>query len=513
MCKKISKLMLVLLVTIFAVSITTSAVFAQANMYPAKKAAVDWVDANQARMEKLSKAIWSYAELPWQEFKSSAALREFLKDNGFRVDDVPGFPTAFKATYGSGKPVIGIMGEFDALPMTSQKAGVTKRDPLVAIGNEAGPGHSCGHSYFGVGSAGAAVAAAKAMEKNGIKGTIIMLGTPAEEGGEGKTYLSKAGFFKNPNIDVILTWHPGDSNQTEPQSNNARYSVKYAFTGKTSHAGSAPEKGRSALDAAVITDVCVQYIREHMKEANRIHSVFTKGGVSPNVVPDFAEIWYFVRAPEITELKDLFRRVTNCAKAGALGTDTAMKMDIKTVTWNYLPNLTLAQISWDNLNLLRVPQFTDEEQAWAKEVQKNAGLPQRGMDAKIGPRPTKIGKASTGSSDDGNVTWVIPGGRICGVATYPLAAAGHSWQIATGGNHTTGMKGMIKASQVIAATAVDLVTYPKLISEITKEWKERKGGIEYEDLLAPDSTPSFQEYAPEMRRFIPLLEKHYLSPK
>lgn len=491
------------LVTILVLSLGLGT-FAQAvevppaEMYPAKKTAVDWVDTNKDQITKISRAIWNYAELGWQEFKSSAELQDFLKANGFKVEGVPGLPTAIVATYGQGKPVIGILGEYDSVAMCSQKAGVPYQDPLVAIGSEVGPGHGCGHNLYGTGSAAAAIAVSKAIKEQGLSGTVKFFGAPAEEILEGKIFMAKEGAFDG--IDTVLTWHPGSSNRMSAGSCLALSSVKFSFVGKTAHAGSSPEKGRSALDAVMIMDVAVNYVREHMIEADRIQCVITSGGIQPNVVPDYAEVWYFLRAPDVVELKDLLRRVTLCAEAGALASETKMSRYIVTGTWPVLPNLSLTQLGWDNLNLLGIPQWTEEEVNFAKEVQKNAGLSQKGLATTLSPRPTGIGGQGRYSTDMGDVSWITPSSSFR-VAGNIIGAVGHSWSIVTSTGMEIGEKGMLKAAQVIAASAIDLLTNPELLKEAKREWEEGRKDTQYETLLGPESKPSLDYFKTEMKKF------------
>ncbi len=504
------KLMVILLAVALTITMTSTILFAETEMYPEKKTAVDWLDANKGRLIKLSDAIWSYAELGWREFKSSKAHQDFLQENGFKVQTVPGLATAFVATYGSGSPVIGILGEFDSVAMSSQKASVPFQDPLAAIGDEVGPGHGCGHNLYGTGSFAAAVAIAKAMDRYGLKGTIKAFGTPAEEILEGKIYMAREGVFDD--CDVILSWHPGSSNRIGASSNLALISVKFSFTGKTAHAGTSPDKGRSALDAVMITDVAANYVREHMIEGDRIQGVVTKGGMQPNVVPDFAEMWYFLRSPDVPEVRDLLERITNCARAGAIATDTEMKRQIVTGSWDKLPNLRLAQLSWDNLDMLGIAEWTSEEVAFAKELQKNMGKPEVGLATTLGARPSKIGSKGRYSSDAGDLSWIAPMGGGASASGVP-GTTGHAWSAVSAYGSSIGTKGMVKAAQVIAAMAIDLLTHPEILKEATAEFKERSKGVRYETLLDPDSRPSLDYFAPEMERFGPVMEEYYTSPK
>ncbi len=510
MYRKISKVMVALLVVALAITMTSTILFAEAEMTPAKKTAVDWIDANEGRITNISKAIWSYAELGWQEFKSTKALQDFVVENGFKVQTLPGLATAFVATYGSGSPVIGLMGEFDSVAMSSQKEGVPFQDPLAAIGDEVGPGHGCGHNLYGTGSAAAAVAIAKAMDRYGIKGTIKLFLAPAEEILEGKIYMARDGVFDG--VDTILTWHPGSSNRISTGSCLALVSVKFSFTGITAHAGSSPHKGRSALDAVVLLEVAANFVREHMVEMDRIQGVITKGGMQPNVVPDFAEIWYFLRSPDVTEGNDLLKRVTNCAKAAALATDTQMKREIVTGTWDLLPNLRLAQLGWDNLDLIGIPEWTSEEVAWAKELQKNMGTSEVGLPTTVGGRPTGVGSKGRYSTDMGDISWIAPSISYR-VASGVPGTTGHAWSAVVAYGSPIAYKGMLKVAQLLAISALDLFTHPEILDEVKAEFKERSKGVTFKSRLEPESKPSLGYFKAEMARFDPLMEEYYTSPK
>jgi aminobenzoyl-glutamate utilization protein B len=309
------------------------------DLTPAMKDAISWIDQNKATYDEIAKYIWDNPELSMVEFKSSAKLQEYLAKNGFKLEKgVAGMATAFVATWGSGKPVIGIMGEFDALPNLSQEAGVTSKKPITPGAS----GHGCGHNLFGTSSATAAIAIAKAMEKHGIKGTVKFFGTPAEETLVGKVYMNRDGVFDG--CDVIMDWHPGDTNSAGYSSLLAMDNIKFRFYGRSSHAGAAPHAGRSALDAVELMNAGANFMREHVVQEARIHYVITKGGEAPNIVPPFAEVWYYFRAPRRAQVDDMRAWLIDIAKGAGLMTQTRMEYQLLTAVYERLTNKALAQM-------------------------------------------------------------------------------------------------------------------------------------------------------------------------
>jgi aminobenzoyl-glutamate utilization protein B len=262
----------------------------------------------------------------------------------------------------------------------------------------------------------------------------------------------------------------------------------------------------------MIMDVAANYVREHMVEMDRIQGVVTKGGVQPNVVPDFAEMWYFLRSPDVAEGNDLLKRITNCAKGAAIATDTEMKREIVTGTWDKLPNLRLAQLGWDNLDLIGIPEWTSEEVAWAKELQKNMGTPEVGLPTTVGGRPTGVGSKGRYSTDMGDVSWITPSASYR-VASGVPGTTGHAWSAVVAYGSSIGYKGMLKVAQLLAISALDLFTHPEILDEVWAEHKERTEGVTFESRLEPDSKPSLDYFKAEMARFDPLMEEYYTSPK
>lgn len=421
--------------------------------------------------------IWDYAEVGYKEQKSSALLQQTLKDNGFKVTaGIAGIPTAFEATYGSGSPVIAILAEYDALPGMSQQA-IAEKSPVV--GQSAG--HACGHHLFGVASVAAGVEIKKLIENKAFKGTIKVLGCPAEEGGSGKVFLVREGYLKD--VDVAIHWHAGDRNSVTTMSALANKSAKFKFSGFSAHAAAAPEKGRSALDAVEAMNMMVNMMREHIPQESRIHYVITSGGKAPNIVPDFAEVYYYVRHPKKDIVVDVFDRVVNAAKGAALGTGTTMSYDIIGGTHDLLINNELAKVMQTNLDQIGGVQYTAEEMAFGKKIQESFtfSYPDLSTASEVMPLVLKD-YAGGGSTDVGDVSYAVPTVGMRAAAWVPGVPA-HSWQAVASGGTEIGTKGMLVAAKSMAFTAVDLYTNPQLIEAAKKEFKEKLGDYQYKALL------------------------------
>jgi len=397
--------------------------------------ALKHIDANTTTYAEAAMQIWNFAELGYQEYQSSALLQKTLKDAGFKISTgVAGMPTAFIAEYGSGKPIIGILGEYDALPGLSQ-AIVPEEKPI-----EAGePGHGCGHHLFGVGSAAAAIAVSEWLTKTKTTGTIRYYGTPAEEGGGGKTYMVKAGMFDD--VDAVLHWHPSNNNSANASSSLANKSAKFRFYGTSAHAAGAPWFGRSALDGVESMNYMVNMMREHIPVESRIHYVITEGGKAPNVVPAFAEVFYYCRHPDMDMVKQNFEWIVKAAEGAAMGTQTRMEYEVIHGLYNVKPNETLSKVMNKNLNLIGGYEYNDEERAFAEKLQEtliapsnlantNAVMPYRVEEDGIG-----------GSTDVGDVSWVVPTAGMR-AATWVPGTSGHSWQAVAAGGTSIGTKGM-----------------------------------------------------------------------
>ena len=425
--------------------------------------------------KKIALSIWDYAELGFKESKSSALLQTALKDNGFTVEaGVAGMPTAFVATFGSGSPVIGILAEYDALPGISQGNSQTK----TAIANKTS-GHACGHHLFGTGSVAAGIEIKKLLEIGKIKGTIKVFGCPAEEGGSGKVYMVREGLFNN--VDVALHWHAWDNNSVMNTSALANKSAKFRFYGIASHASVSPEKGRSALDAVEAMNNMVNMMREHVPQETRIHYVITNGGKAPNVVPEFAEVYYYIRHPDKTMAVSIFDRIEKAAEGAALGTQTKMDYEIIGGTHDLLINKTLALNMQTNLEKVGGVIYTNEDIDYAKEIQSSFLEKFPSIDNAAVVTPLHIDK-DQGSTDVGDVSYVVPTVGVFTASWVPGTSA-HSWQAVASGGTDIGIKGMLVASKTLAFTAIDLFTNPALIKKAKEEFIQTKGNYQYKALL------------------------------
>jgi aminobenzoyl-glutamate utilization protein B len=442
-----------------------------------KEAALNSLSANYEADKKTALQIWDFAEVGYKENKSSALHIQHLKEAGFTVETgVAGIPTAFVATYGSGSPAIGILAEYDALPGLAQNAVPEKS---VIAGKNAG--HGCGHHLFGTASVSAGIAIKELIAAGKLKGTIKVYGCPAEEGGSGKVFLVRAGLFND--LDAVIHWHPDDVNGVTTTSALANKSAKFKFYGISAHAAAQPEQGRSALDAVEAMDNMVNMMREHIPQETRIHYVITNGGKAPNVVPDFAEVYYYVRHPKRKDVVEIFDRVVKAAEGAAMGTGTTMKYDIIGGTHDLLINKTLAEVMQSNLEKVGGVNYTEAEKAFAKKIQPTfIGAPVA-MEAAATVKPLSyVVEGNNGSTDVGDVSYVKPtvGMRA---ATWVPGTPAHSWQAVASGGTEIGTKGMLVASKTMALTAIDLMSNPALIQKATEEFKAGIGDYKYKALL------------------------------
>ena len=426
--------------------------------------------------KKTALQIWEYAEVGYKEVKSAALHVQHLKDAGFTVETgVAGIPTAFVATYGTGSPAIGILAEYDALPGINQSTSA-ERDPIV--GKNAG--HACGHHLFGTASVSAGIAIKELIAAGKLKGTIKVFGTPAEEGGSGKVFLVRAGLFNN--LDAVIHWHPDDVNAITTTSALANKSAKFKFYGISAHAAAAPDQGRSALDAVEAMDNMVNMMREHIPQETRIHYVITNGGKAPNVIPDFAEVYYYVRHPKRKDVVEIFDRVVKAAEGAALGTGTTMKYDIIGGTHDLLINKTLAETMQANLDKVGGVNYTEAEIAFAKKIQPTMVAPiDMATAAQVKPL-TYINEGNSGSTDVGDVSYALPTVGLR-AATWVPGTAAHSWQAVASGGTEIGTKGMLVASKTMAMTAIDLMSNPVLLAKAMEEFIKSKGDYKYKALL------------------------------
>lgn len=449
-----------------------------------------FIDAGRERFAAVALQIWEFAEVGYQEARSSALLQQELRKAGFMVESgVAGMPTAFVASYGKGKPVIAILAEFDALPGITQDR-VPERKPLP--GKDAG--HACGHHLFGTGSTAAAIAVKEWLAASGREGTVRLYGTPAEEGGAGKVYMVRAGLFKD--VDAVLHWHPSDRNDASPSSSLANKSAKFRFHGFSTHAAGAPERGRSALDGVEAMNYMVNMMREHVPQETRIHYVITSGGSAPNVVPDFAEVFYYVRHPDPAQVNALFERVRKAADGAAMGTGTTVDYEVIHGLYPLLPNEALARVMDRNLHKVGGIQYTPEEQAFAEKLRSSfdAPAPPLSLAAEIAPYEMKDGG---GSTDVGDVSWVVPTAGLR-TATWVPGTPAHSWQAIAAGGTTIGIKGMMVAAKTMALTAIDLIANPKVLADAAAEHRKRVGSdFNYRPLLGDRQPPLDYRKKPE----------------
>lgn len=442
----------------------------------------DNLDKNFSRYTEVAKEIWDYAELGFLEDKSTAALQGLLAQEGFKIDKgVAGMPTAFVATYGSGKPVIGILAEFDALPGLSQQAQPTK-SPVA----EGGSGHGCGHNLFGTASSASAIALKTWLAQSKRPGTVKLYGTPAEEGGAAKVYMARAGLLEG--VDAVINWHPSSQNNASAQTCLAVIQGMFRFYGVSAHAAAAPDRGRSALDGVEAMDYMVNMMREHVPQESRIHYVIKKGGEVPNVVPDYAEVEYIVRSPKVEDVKNLWARVVKAAEAGAMGTETNVKVEIISGIYNLLPNETLAKLQYENLKKVGGVIYTPEEEAFAKKMQESFNFKAPPISEAQKVQEYKVGFFPA-STDVGDISWLVPTAGL-GTATAVPGTPGHSWQNVACSGMSIGFKGMINAAKVMAMTGVDLFMDPSLIAKAKGEFEAKRGkDFKYESLIGDREPP------------------------
>jgi aminobenzoyl-glutamate utilization protein B len=472
-----------------------------------KRTVLDWLSKPETieKFGHISDAIWGYAELGLQEFRSSKLLADTLEAAGFTVErGLAGMPTCFVATYGSGEPVIGLLGEFDALPMLSQKGRVARKDPVV----EGAPGHGCGHNAMCTAAAAAAIAVKESMIAHGFKGTIKVFGSPAEEIVVSRPYMIRAGLFEG--VDAVIDNHASQGFATGYGVNgNALFSAIFTFKGKTAHAAGAPWLGRSALDAVEIMDVAANFLREHLPLSHRLHYVILEGGEAPNVVPDKASVWYYVRNTD-ERLEDMYERVVNCAKAGALAAGVELSsVRVLGAIHQQHANKAAAELFQKNIELVGMPAWTDEEQAFAKALQKELGAKETGMPSKVDAlEPPATGGAFVGggSSDVGDVTLIAPTATITFPGWVP-GAIGHHWSTVAAGYGSTAWKGLNAGAKAIAASAVDLLTKPEELAKLRKEFEEYSKTHPYKPFLPADATPPNDLNKALMDKYRTLLEQ------
>ena len=425
------------------------------------------IDERFNEHQEIALEIWDLAELGFLEVESTALLQEKLKEQGFAVEiGVAGIPTSFVAEAGSGKPVIAFLAEFDALPGITQTASPVREE----IPGKAG-GQACGHHLFGTASLGAAVAVKEWLEENNLPGTVRVYGTPAEEGGSGKVYMVREGLFDD--VDAVLSWHPGNVNRASLAPTLANRSARFNFHGLSAHAAAAPEKARSALDGVESFNFMINMMREHVPQETRIHYVITSGGEAPNVVPDFAQVYYYVRHPDPNMVREIWQRLEAAAEGAAAGTGTTVDIEIMHGNLSLLPNRVIAGLMQANLESLGGLTYNAEEQAFAEQVYSSLDKPEFALGSEAEIQAMETG-TSMGSTDVGDVSWTVPTAEFT-TATWVAGTAAHSWQAIAAGGTSIGIKGLQLAAKTLALTAADLYESPELIEQAQAELKQVQG--------------------------------------
>ena len=454
---------------------------------------INFIEEKRDKWISMSSKIWNFAETRFDEFRSADLICHALESEGFSVQKgLAGMDTAFVGSFGSGSPVVALLGEYDALSGLSQKGGVTISEPVDLGGN----GHGCGHNLLGTGSLAAAVALKEMMEQEGLQGTVKYFGCPAEEGGSGKTYMARSGCFHD--VDFALSWHPWTTNTILPGNSLANYQVYYKFKGKSAHAALQPHLGRSALDAVELMNVGVNYLREHIIPEARVHYAITNtGGFAPNVVQAEAEVLYLIRAPKTPQVHEIYERVCNIAKGAALMTGTEVEIVFDKACSNLIPNVTLNAKLAEMFEEVGVPTYTEEEINFAKQLHATLAdedkaneiskfpkevaskVKDKAIFDMIYPYSDEIADAPLGGSTDvGDVSWIVPTAQI-GTACWVLGTPAHTWQVVSIGSTSIGHKGMLQAGKVLAGTALEFLKNPKLIEQAKQELKERLGDDVY----------------------------------
>ncbi len=476
-------------------------------MKPKASTAIKYIDAKKDIITRVSDEIWTLAEVGLHEEKSAECLAEALSNEGFKVDlGVAGMPSALVATWGSGSPVIGFLGEYDALPGVSQK-----KTPLKEELVPGGAGHGCGHNLLGAGAFGAVIGLKQEMAQNGIKGTIKYFGCPAEENFGGKAFMARDGLFND--CDVCLTWHPGHLNQVSGGSSLAVSSMNITFHGVAAHASGDPYNGRSALDAIMLTGMGVEFLREHMSSKARVHYVITSGGSQPNVVPATATAWFYVRAPQRDECDVLYQRVLNCAYGAAQMTETKCEVELLDAIYNLIPNRVLEDVLEGALKRVGPPAFTTEDYEFAGGISKTitpeqkdtffmkellpenvkAVLKSKTLNDEVMPRPS-ISPEPGGSTDVADVSWCCPTAQFR-TACIALATPGHSWQFTAQAGTGVGHAGTLTAAKVLAEAGLGILTNPDIITKAKEEFKISTGGKPYKCAMPPEHKPAFHQLA------------------
>ncbi|WP_304340583.1 M20 family metallopeptidase [Metaclostridioides mangenotii] len=461
------------------------------NLDPNKQMTVDYIDSIENELRDISDQIWSNPELQYKEYFASNLHKEYLKSKGFKIEEVDGMDTAFIAIYGSGEPVMGILGEYDSLSGLSQKVSTVK-EPVT----EGAPGHGCGHNLLGTGALGASVTVKKMIEDGKVSGTVKYFGTPAEEDLSGKIYMIDKGCFDG--IDCAFSWHPFDINTPIRIPTLANYSIKFRFRGISAHAAQAPQNGRSALDAVELMNVGCNYLREHIFDSCRLHYSITDGGGAPNIVPAFAEVWYYVRGVKMEHVQSVFERVVDVAKGAAIMTSTQMEYEVISGVYDYIPNSALTDVLSENMKAIGTQKYNDKDIEFAKALTKEISKSDRGMVANVLSGNLNIidkylhtevtddtvvqNNCIPLSLDIGDISYMVPTAQ-CSCSVWPIGVSAHTWQSCSSAGSYMGFKAMLLASKSIACTVVDVMNDKELVKKAKAELVETKGDFIYKPIL------------------------------
>lgn len=463
------------------------------------------IDQHADLIRGIAHEVWNYAELALHETRSAQCLAGALQDKGFELEvGVADMPTAFVATWGSGKPVIGFLGEYDALAGVSQEA-----LPYRQRRESGDAGHGCGHNLLGAGAFGAAIGLKRALEAEGLPGTVKYFGCPAEENLSGKAFMAREGVFDD--CDACFDWHPDQINRPSVGTTLANNAANFVFHGCSAHAAGDPHLGRSALDAVQLMNMGVEFLREHVPQGARVHYVITGGGQQPNVVPPRAKVWYLVRSVQRAEVDDLWERVLQCASGAAKMTDTTYEVDMLKAIYNVLPNGPMTDLLFDCFERVGPPEFGKEAREFARQIAESISAEQRESAFRgrqipddlrdkllcdvVLPRPPKEDEPR-GSTDVGDVSWCCPTARLR-VACQVIGTPGHSWQYAAQAGMEIGYAGMLTAAKVMAEAAFEVATDERLLDRIKGDFKERTGGRPFESALEPDQKPALHQFGAE----------------
>ena len=469
------------------------------------QASAQYIDDHRGLITGLADQMWDYAELALHEHKSAAALIDALRAEGFTIETgCGGMPSAFVATWGSGRPVVGFLGEYDALAGLSQEVATTRRERVAGT-----PGHGCQHNLLGAGAFGAVIGLKKQLEASGLSATVKYFGCPAEENLSGKAFMARDGVFDG--VDICFTWHPSSLNRVwngSSLSNNAAY---FTFYGRAAHAAADPYNGRSALDAVQLMNMGAEFLREHVPPKSRMHYAITNGGGQPNVVPPEAQVWYLVRALRRDEVDDLWERIIKCARGAAEMTETTFKIELLKAIWNLLPNTTMEDVLDGALKRVGPTNFAAADVRFAEEIMttvpdkvrlaflREAKVPEaewaKVLSDTVLDRPD-VAEDIMGSTDVADVSWCCPTAQF-GTACSAMGTPGHSWQAVAQGGMGIGHEGTIVAAKVMAEAAFEMVSHPELVEAAQAEFARRTEGRRYVCAMPPSQKPAFHVFAPK----------------